>query len=254
MNIEVDDEVYMKLKELADPFIDTTPNHALRRLLGLNPKLLSLQKEEGDSTQIKEKLTIRMGIPLSKAISKLREGSPLVHPSFLTFLMDKHLNAKGNYNTSDIIPFFERFHLVTPAGSYWNPWMDNPYKNKDSCQRTIEHYRQCRKFGCWGGKDSKENCQKFSCEYHPNNKDGPKNKCDLRNGVIWKREEPKYPSCYGNNYMELVKKDLLRNKSIPLFPLLSLFYPEDDFNEELIKKFKADFNLNEKEMAQFFTY
>jgi hypothetical protein len=190
--------------------------------------------------------------PDIQAFARLREITAHVHSAFLTFLMDKYLNAKGNYKTSDIIPFFEQVNLVTPSGSFRNPWMDRPYENPSSCQRTVEHYRQCRKFGCWGGENSKTNCVKFSCEYHPNNKDGPKNKCDFRKSVIWKREKPQYPSCYGDKYIEVVKRDLLKGKPIPLKPLLSVFYPNDYFDEKLIKRFVEDFHINKQEMAEFF--
>lgn len=254
MIIEIDEEVFLKLKELAEPFVDMTPNHVIRRLLELTPKRVAQTIEFPFSPELPGERSISMEgkIPSGQAIARLHEATAYVNSAFLTFLMDKHLNTKGNYRTSDIIPFFERFNLVTPSGSFWNPWMASPYENKSSCQRTVEHYRQCRKFGCWGGKNSKTNCDKFSCEYHPENKDGPKNKCDFRKNVIWKREEPQYASCYGENYIEAVKRDLLKGKPIPLKPLLSVFYPNDYFDEKLIERFVEDFHMNKQEMTQFF--
>ena len=75
-----------------------------------------------------------------------------------------------------------------------------------SCQRTIEHFRQTRKFGCWGGKDIKENCNSANeCIYHPENDEKIQNKCDLRNGVIWKRTSPDSPFTYGKYYLEVIK-------------------------------------------------
>lgn len=254
MKIEIDEEVFLKLKEIAEPFVDTTPNHVIRRLIGLPPKHMAKPIEFPFSPELPEARRISMQgkIPAGQAIPRLREVTAYVHSAFLTFLMDKHLNTNGNYKTSDIIPFFERFNLVTPPGFFCNPWMVNPYENKSSCQRTVEHYRQCRKFGCWGGKNYKTNCDKFSCEYHSNNKDGPKNKCDFRKSVIWKREKPQYPSCYGESYIEVVKKELLKGKVVPLKPLLSVFYPDNCFDEKLIERFIEDFHMNKQEMTQFF--
>jgi|GEM_PF-1208121 len=280
MKIDIDEEVFLKLKEVAEPFVDMTPNHVIRRLLGLPPKpgdetiespplqrpiiespiraprpVLNasvLGSQSLSISQAEEPVSMGGKILIGQGIDRLRGVTTNVHSAFLTFLMDKYLNEKGNYKTSDIIPFFERFNLVTPSGFFLNPWMDRPYENKSSCQRTVEHFRQCRKFGCWGGKNSKANCDKFSCEYHPDNNDGPKNKCDFRKGVIWRREAPQYPSCYGERYIEVVKTELLKGKVVPLKRLLSLFYPDDYFDEKLIAKFIEDFHMNKQEMTQFF--
>lgn len=280
MKIDIDEEVFLKLKQVAEPFVDMTPNHVIRRLLGLPSKpgdetieSPPLQRPIMDSprrtlrhvlsksaleslnqvlSQAEEPVSTNGEILIGQDIGRLRVVTTNVHSAFLTFLMDKYLNEKGNYKTSDIIPFFERFNLVTPSGFFWNPWMDRHYENKSSCQRTVEHFRQCRKFGCWGGKNSKTNCEKFSCKYHPNNKDGPKNKCDFRKGVIWKREAPQYSSCYGESYIEVVKTELLNGKVVPLKPLLSLFYPDDNFDEKLTAKFIEEFHMNKQEMTHFF--
>lgn len=254
MIIEIDEEVFLKLKELAEPFVDMTPNHVIRRLAGLSSKHVEQETKIPLSPKLprERSLSIQGKIPADQTILRLREATAFVHSAFLTFLMDKHLNTKGNYKTSDIIPFFEQFKMVTTSGYLRNPWMASPYENKSSCQRTVEHFRQCRKFGCWGGRNTKANCTKSSCEYHPENKDGPKNRCDLRKGVIWKRESRQYPASYGDNYIEIVKKDLLNGKRIPLNPLLSVFYPNDHFDEKLIERFFKDFNMNEQEITQFF--
>ena len=37
--IEVDNEVIDKLKEIAIPFVDLTPNHVIRRVLGMKSKI-----------------------------------------------------------------------------------------------------------------------------------------------------------------------------------------------------------------------
>jgi hypothetical protein len=93
-------------------------------------------------------------------IEELRTESLETHPAFLTFLMDKCNNTKGNYKTSDIVEFMEKIHLKLPNGTFRNPWMKASYGGQKngliSCQRTIEHFKQTRKFGCWGGKDIKE--------------------------------------------------------------------------------------------------
>ena len=178
ITIEIDIEVYVKLKEIADPFVDTTPDLVIRRLLGLPKKKIEKMHGEMGSSRYHSPVTAnRQGVAVgnkivglsssSAAVEKLRSSSPHSHPAFLTFLMDKFQNAHGNYKTSDIVPFLETANLRTLSGSYRNPWMPAPYKTLNSCTRTIEHFRQTRKFGCWGARDTKANCDaRDTCIYH----------------------------------------------------------------------------------------
>ena len=46
-----------------------------------------------------------------------------------------------------------------------------------SCQSTVEHFKQPRKFGCWGGKSIKTDCEAEDyCPYHPDFPDEIKKK------------------------------------------------------------------------------
>lgn len=265
ITIKIDIEVFEKLKEIAIPFIDTTPNLVIRRLLGLGSKKLAGNKEGASFIKASRKITQKTSVATPEynggpsndiAIEELRVKSSFAHPAFLTFLMDKFYNSHGNYSTSGIIPFMGKMKMQTISGGYRNPWMKAPYggeKNgRNSCIRTIEHFRQTRKFGCWGGKNIKANCDANDyCIYHPGNPDVIKNKCDLRKGAIWKRENPDSPFTYGANYLEVIKQELLSNKEMPLEPLLSVFYSNEILNPNLVSKFKEDFNLNESEMELF---
>jgi len=266
--IEVDNDVYRKLGEIAIPFKETTPNMVLRRLIGLPEAQLSTREIPVDAYQSRNEklvssLSDRQSHPLQLSsiknyIEELRTESSETHPAFLTFLMDKYNNTKGNYKTSDIVEFMEKIHLKLPNGAFWNPWMKAPYGGQKngliSCQRTIEHYKQTRKFGCWGGKDIKNNCDFFNtCDYHPNSKVEMKNKCDLRNGVIWKRESPDSPFNYGRNYLNVIKKELLKNRSIILKPLLKIVYLGCAYDTNLIEQFKNEFHLNNDEFNTLFT-
>ncbi|MFH1931634.1 MAG: hypothetical protein ABIN18_08615 [Pseudomonadota bacterium] len=263
ITIEIDIEVYVKLKEIADPFVDTTPNLVIRRLLGLPKKKIEKMHGEMGSSRYHSAVTVnRQGVAVgnkivglsssSAAVEKLRSSSPHSHPAFLTFLMDKFQNTHGNYKTSDIVPFLETANLRTLSGSYRNPWMPAPYKTLNSCTRTIEHFRQTRKFGCWGGKDTKANCDaRDTCIYHPDNQDPIRNKCDLRKGVIWKRANPESPYEYGMHYVEVVKQELLSGAPMPLEPLLSVLYLDSRWEEDLVSGFTKKFHFNEREMELF---
>lgn len=122
-----------------------------------------------------------------------------------------------------------------------------------SCQRTIEHFKQTRKFGCWGGKDTKVNCDaKFECIYHPKNETKMQNKCDLHKGVIWKRNNPGSPFEYSVNYLQVVKDELLRGKRMPLKPMLQAFYKGRNYTNDFIGQFKKDFHFNSEEMSFLF--
>lgn len=254
-SIEVDDDVYEKLGKLATPFVETNPNDVLRRLLGLspiapNPRLPfrdeSRNKDSRSGTNDRNKLLIE----------KLRLASMHVHPAFLTFLMDKHLNSQGNFRTSDILSFMKMYNLRLNSGLFRNPWMKAAYKGKDggsiSCTRTIEHFKQARRFACWLGKDSKSDCnENHTCGYHPDNSQDIKNKCDLQKGVIWKRFNRGSPFSYGSNYIDVVDTKLLDGKGILLSPLLAVFYRKNEFDDDTIKWFKHDFNLRDDEMKLF---
>ena len=190
-------------------------------------------------------------------IDKLKEESHETHSAFLTFLMDKFFNTKGNYQTKNIIDFMEKMNLRSHSGILRNPWMQKPYGGNNygmtSCQRTIEHFKQTRKFGCWGGKDFKADCNsKDVCPYHPESGSDIKNKCDLRKGVIWKRNDATSIFQYGSNYSEVVKNQLLHNRYMPMEPLLKVFYPQKDYTEELIEKFQSEFHFSDKEMNILF--
>ena len=265
--IEVDDEVYVKLGEIAVPFKETTPNMVIRRLLKLTEKQPYTSEITSDgekmlrtanfkATPQPQTTSLRSNI-IEQHIDELRAASLKTHPAFLTFLMDKYKNTKGNYKTSHIIEFMEETNLQLPNGSFRNPWMKAPYGGEKngliSCQRTIEHFKQTRKFGCWGGKDIKENCDSVNeCIYHPKNKAKMKNKCDLRNGVIWKRETPISLFTYGHNYLKVVKTQLLKDCSIPLKLLLDIVFQGSNYNSDLIEQFKKIFHFNTEELNTLF--
>ncbi len=266
--IEIDNEVYEKLSAIAVPFKETTPNLVIRRLLCLKEKEIVTSELNSKGVHVLRKNTINPTTQLQRKplqssrvelhIEELRVATLETHPAFLTFLMDKYKNTKGNYKTSDIVEFMEEINLQLPNGSFWNPWMKAPYGGDKngliSCQRTIEHYKQTRKFGCWGGKDIKNNCDSvYGCKYHPNNKEKMKNKCDLRNGVIWKRESPNSVFTYGGNYLKVIKKQLLKEHSIPLKPLLKIVFLGSNYNSELIEQFKTVFHFNTEELNTLFT-
>lgn len=241
MYIEIDNEVYKKLGELSIPFEESTPNMVLRRLLGLPkssfPEIIPPSLEE--------------------CIEILHNSTLHIHPAFLTFLIDKFYNSNGNFKVSEISVFMEKYHLRFVTGLFRNPWMKSVYKGKEnglaSCQRTIEHFRQTRRFGCWNGKSSKVDCDAFDfCIYHPENSDIMKNKCDLRKGVIWKRSSPKSPYSYANNYINVIKTDILKNQKLPLEKLLAVFYYKHSIDVHLIEQFKNEFHLNNEEFNTLF--
>ncbi|MBW2618590.1 MAG: hypothetical protein JRC92_06920 [Deltaproteobacteria bacterium] len=267
VTIEVDVEVMDMLKKLAEPFIETSPNHVLRRILGLGEpqkttRNLSASKKGGIAMEP------ILGIPVvgTPTLDKLRELTPFIDRAFLTFLLDKYHNSRGNFSTGDILSFMKKFHLVTPAGKYWNPWMEKPYgakstedkTGKTSCQRTIEHFRQCRRYACWGGRDVKRGCDRTdSCSYHPDNPSlGVKkaNACKMKLEVIWKRSNPRAPYTYGARYIEIVKEYLLNGETTPLRPLLEVFYQGEVFSAELVNAFRHEFHINEREMSSLFSW
>lgn len=242
-SIEIDDEVYEKLGKLASPFVEINPNQVLRRLLGLNTNISILPEPPLDD-------------PNEILIEQLRLASSHVHPAFLTFLIDKQYNSHGNFKISDIIGFMDIYNLKLNSGSFRNPWMKAAYKGKDSgsisCTRTIEHFKQARRFSCWLGRNSKDDCNEtFTCIYHPDNSENITNKCDLKKGVIWKRFNPKSPFSYGSNYIDVIHKELLDGKGVLLKPILAVFYPQNEFNPETITLFKYYFNLRNEEMRLF---
>jgi hypothetical protein len=249
--IEIDSEVYQKLKELADPFVEKSPNDVLRRILEL------------PSVEAVERGRVMRAIPEADAgppvLTALRRSTAYVHPAFLTFLIGKHKSMGGGFSTADIIPFMERFHLVTPAGFYRNPWMEKPYggekQGKTSCEGSIEQYRQCRHYGCWGGRDNKADCDTLNCRYHPRNPNPEacvgRNKCDLRKGVIWKRETPLSPYRFGKDYVEVIQSEFLKGKAVPANLLASALYPGEEENERALNQFFQEFHIDEPEMVLF---
>jgi len=185
-------------------------------------------------------------------IDELHRQTMNVNSAFLTFLIDKYFKTEGNFKSSNIIDFMEKFNLHTDRG-YRNPWMNKPYKDKNSCDKTIYHFNQCRKYGCWNNKDSKEDCRNFSCEYHPQNNSEKINKCDLRKGVIWKKENPQSLSFrYGALYLDVIKNELMKGYKFPLKLLLNVFYYEDNNHNQLMQKFNKEFNFKDNEMDVLF--
>lgn len=274
ITIEIDNEVYEKIKEIAIPFVETTPNLVLRRALGLsNEKLVSSgfsrEAELNPSIDVRKKEPKRHrttpvvnkpndlaeveNYSYTEKIERLRLASPDTHSAFLTFLMDKYWNTNGNYTVKQISEFMEKMNLKSYSERLRNPWMKKPYKNETSCLRTIEHFRQTRKFGCWNGRNLKTNCDAVNeCPYHPDSNTANKNKCDLRNGVIWKRNNPKSPFQYGANYIDVIKNQHLKDKLIPLEPMLAVFYPHEEYTEKLIDKFQSAFHFSDAEMETLF--
>lgn len=249
--IEIDPEVYEKLKEFADPFIERSPNDVLRRILGL-----SAASNTVGYPSTGQPGTAAFRVP---AWSDLRLGTRHVHPGFLTFLIDKHKAAGGGFSTTDIIPFMDRFNLVTPSGSYRNPWVERPYggrkRGKMSCEGSVEQYRQCRHYGCWGGRDSKVGCNDQDCRYHPRNPcpetSVGRNKCDLRKGVIWKRQSPLAPYAFGRDYVEIIRSEFLKGRTIPLGLLARAFYPGEEENERALSQFLEKFHIDDRERVLF---
>ncbi len=69
--------------------------------------------------------------------------------------------------------------------------------------------------------------------------------------MIWKRFKPSSPFSFGANYISVVEEELLLGKGILLKPLLSVFYPLEEFDKYTIKNFQKDFNLGPEEMTLF---
>jgi hypothetical protein len=274
-NIQVDEDVFKALQEKAIPFEDITPNHVIRRLLGLKlENLLNLSEisNEGkflekeklveiipiERSQLSEITSIDKYEHISTAFQDLRKSMQGIHPAFITFLIDKYCDKKGDFTPTQVIDFFRKFNLDTERG-LWNPCMPNPHggekDGKTSCERCVDHYRQTRKFACWNGRDLKNNCDDILCRYHPKNENSiiRKNRCDLRKGVIWKRDKPDFPYKYGNFYINIIKEELLKNKKVPLKNLLAVFYHKEVYDNTLLEKFFKDFHLSEIEIQTFFT-
>ncbi len=249
--IDIDPEVYEKLKELADHFVESSPNEVLRRILGLSAPGSGVK---GGLTGPPEEAAFR-----ETAWAELRRSEARAHPGFLTFLIDKHKAAGGGFSTADIVPFMDRFNLVTPSGFYRNPWMERPYggrkRGKMSCEGSVEQYRQCRHYGCWGGRDSKEGCDEQGCRYHPRNPCPEscvgRNKCDLRKGVIWKRQSPLAPYTFGKDYVEIVRSEFLKGRTLPLGLLARALYPGEEESERALSQFVKEFHIDERERALF---
>ena len=185
---------------------------------------------------------------------QLKKTTAHVHPGFLTYLLDKYYSTNGNYRLPDIIPFLKAVNLKSRSGLFMNPWMNKPYKNENSCTRTIEHFRQPRRFGCFFERHFKTDCDAEGyCPYHPDSPNGIQNKCNLRYGVIWKRENPDVlsPFSYASNYIEVVTEQLLGGSPIKLKPLLAVFYKGEEYGDDLIRKFRGDFHIEDREICLF---
>jgi hypothetical protein len=254
--IEIEDDIYNELGQIASPFIDRTPSMVIRKLLDHYSETISSREENEsmDTPRPVVKSTISQEIPTN--IRHLKQVTPFVHPAFLTFLLDKYYNSTGNFRTSEIVSFMESMNLRLPSGLYMNPWMKAPYGGRNngatSCVNTIEHFRQARKFGCWNGKNTKINCNaKSYCIYHPDNEYEITNKCDLRYGIIWKRNDPNSPFEYGHHYEEVVENELLKNQQIPTEVLLAVIYPREEYRNELVDRFLLDFNIDYEEADLF---
>lgn len=246
-SIDVDEEVFENLGRLAKPFVETTPNQVLRRLLRLDDKMPTKSSKKKSIKKVKKNK-----IKTQKDIQELRLSSSHVHPAFLTFLIDKRLNAQGNFKTPDVLKFMANYNLKIGSDIYRNPWMKSAYKGANSCTRTIEHFRQTRKYSCWFGRDEKHGCNKqHQCIYHPSNPHKIKNKCDLSKGIIWKRLNKTAPFSYGEHYLEVVEKDILQRKGILLKPLLAVLYPDYRFEKSTIEFFMREFNFVNREMNIF---
>lgn len=247
--IEIDDDVYDELGKIAKPFVDNTPSMVIRKLIAYYSKQRYTVQDKKISDEVGSSIESNRLVfqSTSSDIEQLRKETSFVHQAFLTFLMDNYTNSTGNFQISDIIPFMEAFNLRLPSGLLRNPWMKAPYRSNKSCINTIEHFRQTRKFGCWNGKDTKENCNAENyCIYHPNNEHKINNKCDLRFGVIWKRDNPNSPFTYGIHYIEVIENELLENQKIPLKPLLAVLYPTQKYENKLVDRFLLDFHLDEE--------
>ena len=255
--IEIENDVFDKLAEIAIPFVEINPSMVIRRLLEIYSGSIVSINEDNKTQQKMSYSYMSNSLKFSSdEIDQLRQVSLHVKAAFLTFLIDKYTNSHGNYRTSDIVPFMETNNLRLTSGLLRNPWMKAPYKGQNngvtSCSRTIEHFRQTRKYGCWNGRDLKTNCDASDyCIYHPDNPAEMKTKCDFRKGVIWKRNDRNSPFTYGAHYLDVIKSELLDGGLVPLQPLLAVFYSGRSFNEELIAEFKNDFHMNDQEMAIF---
>ena len=132
--IEVDDEVYEVLGNISIPFKETSPNMVLRRILGIDEKKRIKWQKERDK-ECREKIELIKQDPDSRQrlekyikdkIFQLNFESENVHSAFLTFLIDKYYNSRGNFSVSNTITFMELFNLRMPSGKFRNPWMREP--------------------------------------------------------------------------------------------------------------------------------
>lgn len=240
--IEIDEKIWEILQKHAKPFVDT-PNDVLRRLLIIDKPP---QKIKPDYPPRNPRLDL---------IKRLQSQTIFVNPAFLTFLVYKYYQTLPNETSfSKAIELFIKKMKLEINYEYWNPWMLKAYKDWDSCQKTIAHFRECRRFGCWNDKNSKDSCNNYSCNYHPENPKKMKNKCDLTKGVIWLRRTPESEYELGQNYLSVIKHELLGNKKIPLRLFLSTFYDGNEFNDELVMKFKKEFDFTDNELHSLFDF
>lgn len=192
-----------------------------------------------------------------EALTELREFSVRTNFSvipFLTFLIDKKkLNTP--IETEELASFFKEYNLYNSKhDQFFNPWMRNPYKNIFSCSRTVDFVRRPPGYGCWYGKDTKINCSNFACKYFPTNNTSKSIPCDFKRNVIWRKEHPdemKYS--WGSNYISNIRNYLLKRNKIPLLPLLTVFYRnEQKITRITQEKFIQEFNITKEELTEFF--
>jgi len=67
-----------------------------------------------------------------------------------------------------------------------------------------------------------------------------------------KRKSPNSPFTYGNNYLKVIKTQLLKGHAIPLKPLLNIVFPGSDYNSGLIEQFEKIFHFNTEELKTLF--
>ncbi len=121
--------------------------------------------------------------PWPDSLMTIKTQTSHVKPAFLTFLVYRYYESLPEETSfSEATTAFMRKMNLKIGSSYWNPWMPKAYQNLDSCQKTIAHFRECRRYGCWNGRNTKWNCDDHSCKYHPQNPTEMKNKCDLKKG------------------------------------------------------------------------
>ena len=169
---------------------------------------------------------------------------------FLTFLIDKKYGVPAT--PTQVTEFFKEYNLYdNKRNVYFNPWMRKPYRNEGISMRTVDHFHQPREFGCWNDRDTKVNCDNTACKYYPTNKK-VSIPCNFQKEVIWKRKDPTSVYSWGENYINVLKNNVIKNK-VPLRDLLTVFYRTDpSVNTKTYEKFANEFKLNNNEIGELF--